>query len=151
MEEHPKSLLDPGVLRSVLRELAAADVDELEVVVGSARLYIRRDPGTAAAGDAAGSPASPPADAVSEGVPVVAPLTGILYTRPSPAEAPFVTVGARVEVGQVVALIETMKLFNEVTAEIVGEVVALPVPDGTLVEAGQPLMYLAARGEGEER
>jgi biotin carboxyl carrier protein len=61
--------------------------------------------------------------------------------------APFVTVGSQVAPGQVVALIETMKLFNEVISEIAGEVIDVPVSEGDLVEAGQPIIYVRMGGE----
>jgi acetyl-CoA carboxylase biotin carboxyl carrier protein len=59
-----------------------------------------------------------------------------------------VAIGDPVEPGQVVALIETMKLFNEVTVDIAGEVISLPVAEGELVEAGQPLLFMRPRESG---
>jgi acetyl-CoA carboxylase biotin carboxyl carrier protein len=143
-----RSLLDPDVLRDLFRQLESTDVDELEVSLGSARLYLRRDPGrrfVAAPGEHAAADGTATA---AEGMSVRAPLAGVLYMRPSPEQPPFVAIGDPVEPGQVVALIETMKLFNEVTVDIAGEVISLPVAEGELVEAGQPLLFMRPRESG---
>jgi len=145
-DEAIPSLLDAETVRHVLRLLEATDVDELEITHGRSRLYLRRDPtARTAAPRGDGEPASE-----IEGVAISAPLTGIYYPRPSPEEPAFVTQGGMIEPGQIVALIETMKLFNEVTAELAGEVLSILVQHGDLVEAGQPLMYVRPREEGEQ-
>ncbi|HEX6507646.1 MAG TPA: biotin/lipoyl-containing protein, partial [Chloroflexota bacterium] len=118
----------------------------LEVVQGDARLYVRREPGSRS--PAAAAPA-PVVEGASDTVPVVAPLTGAYYGRPSPEQSPFVVVGQPVEAGQVVALIESMKLFNEVSAEIGGEVAEIAALDGDVVEVGQPLLYIRPHMEGD--
>lgn len=142
-QDRRSSLFDPELLRRVVRQLEHTDIDELEVRQGDARLFLRRVPlkrvGIAAA----------PVETEQAGVAVVAPLTGVFYTRASPEQLPYVEAGTIVELGQVVALIETMKLFNEVTADVAGEVLTVVVHDGDLVETGQPLMYL--RPAMEER
>lgn len=142
-DQHP-SLLDPTVLRRLFRQLESTDIDELEIVAGDARLFLRREPGKS-------SPiqAPPPAESAPVGIPVPAPLTGVFYARSSPEQPPFVEPGAMVEPGQVVALIETMKLFNEVTVEVAGEVQSVVAHDGDLVETGQTLLYIRPRDEGE--
>ena len=133
------SVLDPETLEHLLRQLETTDVDELEIVQGDARIYLRREPGQRA--DLAPRQLLPRLDHESDFA-ITAPLTGIFYGRPSPEKAAFVEEGQSVEPGQVVALIETMKLFNEVTAELRGEVTRITVTDGDLVEVGQPLVYI---------
>jgi biotin carboxyl carrier protein len=71
---------------------------------------------------------------------VKAPLTGIWYGSPSPGTAPYVTVGGEVAAGQVVGLIEAMKLFNEIKSDLSGRVVRIYAEDGKLVKARQPLL-----------
>ena len=71
---------------------------------------------------------------------VKAPLTGIWYASPTPGSAPFVEVGRELAVGQVVGLIEAMKLFNEIKSDIAGRVVRVVPDSGTLVKAKQPLI-----------
>lgn len=73
---------------------------------------------------------------------IVSPMVGVYYRAKSPDDPPFVQVGDRVEVGQVVGLVEAMKTFNEITSEIEGEVVALPVENGQLVETGATLISI---------
>lgn len=148
MDEDHGPLLDPDLLRRLIRQLESTDVDEVEVTHGGSRLYLRREPGQRTV--FVGASFSSSEAHVPDGAPVIAPLTGVLYTRPSPAEQPFVSVGELVEPGQVVALIETMKLFNEVTVDVAGEVVSMVKQEGELVEAGQALMYVALREESEE-
>ncbi|MGA9468788.1 MAG: acetyl-CoA carboxylase biotin carboxyl carrier protein [Exiguobacterium marinum] len=70
---------------------------------------------------------------------ITSPMVGTFYSRPAPDKEAFVNVGERVESGQVVCILEAMKLFNDVEAEISGEIVEVLVTDGDLVEFGQPL------------
>ena len=70
---------------------------------------------------------------------ITSPMVGTFYSRPAPDKEAFVNVGDRVESGQIVCILEAMKLFNDVEAEISGEIVEILVADGDLVEFGQPL------------
>jgi acetyl-CoA carboxylase biotin carboxyl carrier protein len=71
---------------------------------------------------------------------VMAPLSGIWYGAPAPGSAPYVTLGGEVAVGQVIGLIEAMKLFNEIKSDKAGRVVKINAEDGKLVRAKQPLI-----------
>ena len=126
---------------------------ELEVGAGETTVVLRSvaslglAPSSAPAGPTtAAAPGSPTAAAVSpEPEPsrhhaVVAPLTGIYYSAPSPDAAPYVRVGAQVVVGQVIGLIEAMKLYNEIKSDIAGRVVRLAAENGKLVKAKQALI-----------
>jgi acetyl-CoA carboxylase biotin carboxyl carrier protein len=73
---------------------------------------------------------------------VIAPLTGIFYGSPAPGSAPYVQAGGEVAVGQVIGLIEAMKLFNEIKSDVAGRVVRLVAETGALVKAKQPLLEL---------
>ena len=88
-----------------------------------------------------------PATAVVEekpkGTPVNSPMTGIYYTASSPQAAPFVKEGEVVEAGQVVGLIEAMKVFNEIVAPISGTVTEITAENGALVQPGEALLYIA--------
>ena len=141
------SVLDPLVLRELVRQLTVTDIDELEVTYGGTRIYLRRHPGKHLSGaledDVQGGAAQP-------GLPVIAPLTGIFYARPSPEQPPFASEGDAVEAGQVVALIETMKLFNEVIVDFSGVVLEVAAAEGDLVEVGHPLMFIRVLDRDEE-
>ena len=130
--------------------LERSDLVELEVEVGGTAVVLRKPaafaspawPTAGAAGPA--SPSAPAAGADAGGepeVPVVrAPLTGIFYTAPAPGSAAYVSIGSQVAVGQVIGLIEAMKLFNEIKSDLAGRVVRVVAESGTLVKARQPLI-----------
>lgn len=75
-------------------------------------------------------------------VAVTSPSVGVFYRRPSPDQSPFVEIGSAVAAGDPVCLIEVMKMFAGVTAPIAGRIVEIAVEDATMVEYGQPLMYI---------
>jgi acetyl-CoA carboxylase biotin carboxyl carrier protein len=75
-------------------------------------------------------------------VPIPAPLTGVYYASASPTSPSFVNVGDTVHVGQVVALIEAMTVFNEITAEASGRVVDIVATSGTVVQKGEAILHL---------
>jgi acetyl-CoA carboxylase biotin carboxyl carrier protein len=131
--------------------LHRSDLTELEVEAGGTALVLRKPVAlVAAAGVPAASPsaaATAPADQGAGGTgepaarPAVhAPLTGIFYASPAPGSAPYVQVGGEVAVGQVIGLIEAMKLFNEIKSDLAGRVVRIVAESGQLVKAKQPLI-----------
>lgn len=77
-----------------------------------------------------------------QGKAITSPMVGTFYSAPSPDEAPFVEVGSEVAVGDVVCIIEAMKLMNDIKAEQAGKVVKICVKNGDPVEFGQVLMYV---------
>lgn len=76
---------------------------------------------------------------------MAAPMTGTFYRSPAPGDPPFVQPGDEVKAGQTVALIEVMKLFSELKAEVDGTVARIDAQDRCLVEYGQPLMWIEPR------
>ena len=155
-------------IKDLIDLISGTDVVEVEVERGGARIRVRRDgsvhPGIAAATAPApvAAPAGPtlPATATGGGqttggtaraeepqLPdsvalVRAPLVGRFYRSPSPDSAPFVEVGDRVRKGQVLCIIEAMKLMNQIEAEFPGVVRAVLVEDGHPVEFGEPLFEI---------
>jgi len=128
--------------------LERSDLTELEVEAGGTGLVLRK-PAAIAVAAAAPAAAAPSVDgavpeaAVREapGRPaVLAPLTGIFYASPAPGSPPYLTVGGEVQVGQVIGLIEAMKLFNEIKSDRAGRVVRIVAESGQLVKAKQPLI-----------
>lgn len=73
---------------------------------------------------------------------VRAPMVGTFYSRPAPEKPAFVQVGSKVKKGDVLCLIEAMKIFNEIESEVNGTVVEILVEDGTPVEYDQPIMKI---------
>lgn len=86
----------------------------------------------------------PKAEAKPEpkGKPIISPMVGTFYKAPSPDSKPFVQVGDTVASGQVVCIVEAMKLMNEIEAEVSGKVIQILAQDGEPVEYGQVLMYV---------
>ena len=141
-----------ALVGGLLDELAGSAITLLELRHGDLRVVLRRVPDAVAVAFPAAAAALSTAQA--PGRPdhwhvVEAPLTGIFYARPSPDEAPFVTVGGHVDADQVVGLIESMKMFNEVTADVTGIVREAVAQNGELIEAGHPIVYIE-RGEGPQ-
>ena len=96
-----------------------------------------------AAPAAAPAPAAPAADAgSSKAVTVKSPMIGTFYRSPGPDKPVFVNVGDEVKAGQVVCIIEAMKLFNEIECEVSGRVVKVLVDDSSPVEYDQPLFLV---------
>ena len=89
------------------------------------------------------APAEPPAD---EGLQMVrSPIVGTFYEAPSPGSPPFVKVGDQLEVGQVLCIVEAMKLMNEIECDVAGELVRKLVTNGQPIEYGQELFAIRAK------
>jgi acetyl-CoA carboxylase biotin carboxyl carrier protein len=150
-----------GLVADLLERLRSGNVRELEIRQGDVRVKVSRsapngtqpidaeaavsvERATAAgprSGLAGSVRAAQPA-ATAKGVEVTAPLTGIFYRSPSAQAPPFVQVGALVRPGDVVGLIEAMKLFNEVRSTVGGRVKRVAAENGQLVRAHQALFEL---------
>jgi acetyl-CoA carboxylase biotin carboxyl carrier protein len=135
----------------LLQRLAAEDVQQLEVRRGGLRVKVSKTtmggfapqpPGPN--GDAASRViVSAPAEPAKSELPTVnAPLTGVFYRSGSPQADPFVQIGSIVNKGDVIALIEAMKLFNEIRSTAAGKVKRIFAENGQLVRAHQPLVEL---------
>jgi acetyl-CoA carboxylase biotin carboxyl carrier protein len=139
---------------------SAAGLDELEVEVGDLRVRLVRPRAVAAVPPVApephlAPPPTPPAPITDGLTPfgepspgmrfVGAPLTGVWYAAPSPGARPYVAEGDEIHDGQVVGLIEAMKLFNEIKSDVPGTVNRILVEGGTLVKRKQPLLEIDPR------
>lgn len=137
--------------------LADAALDELELSVGDLHVRLVR-PSAAPPAPAAPSPtaAAPAPVAAPDGLTpfgepapgmrfVSAPLTGVWYPAPSPGARPYVNEGDEIATGQVVGLIEAMKLFNEIKSDTSGRIARVLVENGTLVKRKQPLLEVDPR------
>lgn len=85
---------------------------------------------------------APPADEESKYITVKSPMIGTFYRSSSPEKDPFVNVGDTIKPGKVICIIEAMKLFNEIEAEVSGKIVKVLVDDSTPVEYDQPLFLV---------
>lgn len=133
-------------LRKVKKLIELAEesgITELEVKSGDEAIRIVRpkEPSTPAA-----APATTAAAAELQPRPLrttlAAPMAGTVYAAPSPSAAPFVHLGAEVAVGDVLCIIESMKMMNEIPAQAAGKVVEILMRDGEPVAEGQPLFRI---------
>lgn len=144
-------------LKDLLQIMHENDLDALKVKVGEQIFeLVRREAGIsvlpmAGMGGAAAAPAAAPATggagpaapaAPANVKKVTAPLVGVFYRSPSPDAESFVKVGDRVEAGQVVCILEAMKLFNEITTDYAGIVTRIIPENGELVSLGQEMFWI---------
>lgn len=92
------------------------------------------------------SPAQPSKEekplSAPSGTPITSPMVGAFYAAPAPGAKPFVKIGDTVSAGQVVCIVEAMKLMNEIESDVSGKITQICVEDGQSVEYGQVLMYV---------
>ncbi|MGH7416338.1 MAG: acetyl-CoA carboxylase biotin carboxyl carrier protein [Candidatus Rokuibacteriota bacterium] len=153
--------IDLDQVRAIIRLAEETGVADLEVETPALKVRVRRVPAAGAGPQtpeevtriipwpasgtppASSAPAAPHAPATDDHlVPIVAPMVGTFYRAPSPDAQPFIKEGDQVDEGQVVCIIEAMKLFNEIQAEARGRVARVLVENATPVEYGQPLFLL---------
>jgi acetyl-CoA carboxylase biotin carboxyl carrier protein len=157
--------LDLSDLKEILRILEEQDITEFELEQDGVKLRVCRSstlappplaplhvaavtastvPSATAAAAAPTAPVEqPPAGAPEiDGTLVPSPIVGTFYSSPDPNSAPFVSVGDKVEVGQVLCIIEAMKLMNEIEAEMAGEVTRIHPENGQPVQYGDPLFTI---------
>jgi acetyl-CoA carboxylase biotin carboxyl carrier protein len=137
--------------RDLIKRLEGSTVQRLRVEAGDTRIEIERG-FPAGVPSAAAAPALPvaapavadesPAEETDSRHPILAPLVGTFYRASQPGAKPFVEEGDVVDEGQSVAILEAMKLMNQVTADRSGRVVEITATDGEWVEFEQVLMYL---------
>ncbi|ASC06262.1 biotin/lipoyl-containing protein [Acetobacter pasteurianus] len=149
--------MDTQALKALIDLFGRAPLRELEISEGGQTVKITRakqvqafvppaSPLPAAAPAAATTPPSPTEEAEvssTKELLITAPMYGTLHLSPAPDAPPFVAVGDTLHAGQQVGLIEAMKVFTPIKTEISGRVEAILVPDGSEVEAHQPLIRLS--------
>jgi acetyl-CoA carboxylase biotin carboxyl carrier protein len=142
--------------RDLIKRLEGSTVQRFSVEAGDTKIEIERGmpagvvaaPSGGAAPAAAGEAAAA-APELDGRHPIKAPLVGTFYRAPQPGAPPFVNEGDTVDEGQVVAIVEAMKLMNQVQADQAGKVAEILAEEGAWVEFEQVLMYLDAPSEDE--
>jgi acetyl-CoA carboxylase biotin carboxyl carrier protein len=130
-------------VRQVVAAVRSSDVTELELANGEFFVRVRRDPATAAAAERGGPVVHGAQEEADAGVHrVVAPFTGVFYRSPTPSARAYVSEGDWVEADAVIGLVETMKIFNEVTADVSGRIIRYAADNGQLVHAGDALVLI---------
>lgn len=150
--------MDLRKLKKLIDLVEESGIAELEITEGEEKVKIVKS----AAATASPSPAAPLAspviaavapstavpppeqpEAVQEGHPVKSPMVGTFYRTPSPDSKPFVELGQSIKEGEIICIIEAMKLMNEIECDKSGVVKAILVDNGQPVEYGQPLFIIA--------
>ena len=145
---------EPGAIRMLARLMNEEGLSEIELAEKDRRIKLVRPsapltlhhhaPVTHALTAAAPAAAQPAiaADAASDPGAILSPMVGVVYLTPEPNAPAFVAIGARVEVGQTLLLIEAMKTFNPIVAPKGGTVTRILVESGDTVDPGQPLIVV---------
>ncbi len=161
--------MDENTIRKLIRLVEESDIDQLEVsrwgrkikitrrLTGNngnsaAPAYIQPTPAyhppsqTAPSVSAAPAVESKPSDADKKYVEIKSPMVGTFYAAPAPDAPPYVKAGDRVSVGQVVCIVEAMKLMNEIESEVSGTIARVLVENAKPVEFGQVLFLIDPNG-----
>ena len=135
--------MDLEDIRALLEILKDTDVSEIEVEKEGSRVKIRRGRFYTSVELPAAPPQIKHEEAEEERlITVTAPLVGTFYRAPSPETPAFVEVGSDVKKGQVLCIVEAMKLMNEIESEIDGRIVRILAENGQPVEYGEPLFLI---------
>ena len=121
--------------------MRSSDLTELTLANGEFSVRVRRDPEAVATTDRP-PPAVPEQEQEAGLHRVVAPFTGVFYRSPTPSARAYVGEGDWVDTDAVIGLVETMKIFNEVTADVSGRIVRYAADNGQLVHAGDALVVI---------
>lgn len=143
-EELEELEVEQNGIRISLRSRSSAPVGEAPQVMFAPQYpqAFAPSPVAAATPPVAAASMPPEKNADENLVEIVSPMVGMFYRAPSPNDPNFVEVGDHIDVGKTVALVEAMKVFNEITSEVAGTVVAVKPNSGDLVETGQVLITL---------
>ena len=141
-----------GHIDEVAKLISEYNLSEAELEVDDFKIVLRRQRPPVMVGTPApqqfieqaveAAPIAPVAAPVQAGTPISSPMMGIYYASSSPSADPYVKEGDTVTAGQVIGLIEAMKVFNEIQSSVSGTVKKIVAEGGDIVNPGDPLMYI---------
>jgi len=145
--------MDPALIERFISLMAQAELTELDVSEGNKRISLKRGgafaayapvaaPAHVAARPAPAVTTEPAALDTSKLIPIKSPMVGTFYSKPTPDSKQFVTIGASVNEDSDVCIIEAMKVFNNIKAEVSGKIEKIMVENGQVVEFGQVLFWV---------
>ena len=153
--------MDLKEIQSLIKFVANTGVAEVKLETGDVKITIKTTlesaapevtyvqqapvqaaPQIAASAPAAATPAAPAAEDNAKYITIKSPMIGTFYRKPAPDKAVFTEVGSTIQQGDVLCVIEAMKLFNEIEAEVSGKIVKILVDDMSPVEFDQPLFLV---------
>ncbi|HUT09734.1 MAG TPA: acetyl-CoA carboxylase biotin carboxyl carrier protein [Thermoguttaceae bacterium] len=152
-----QDIFDVEKLRQLVELMEAHELNEIDLRQGDTKVQLRRgiqpvvaSPVGGPASASAASPSAPAAetkDAEEEHIAVIkSPMVGTYYSAPDPGSPAFVKVGDHVGPDTTVCIIEAMKVFNQIPAEVSGKIVSVLAENGEPVEFGQPMFKVDTRG-----
>lgn len=149
--------MDIRKVKKLIELLEESNIDEIEIKEGEESVRISRNsaqplmaayapapapPAPAPAAPAAAAPPTPAAEPVNSGKVITSPMVGTFYRSPSPTSPAFAEVGQTVKVGDVLCIVEAMKMMNQIEADKAGTIEAILVDNGEPVEFEQPLFSI---------
>jgi acetyl-CoA carboxylase biotin carboxyl carrier protein len=148
--------MDIRKVKKLIELLEESGISELEISEGEESVRISRHPRTAPAAAApapqapaaAPTPAPLPATAAGEHKPrnddqtITSPMVGTYYSASAPGAKPFIELGMEIKVGQILCIIEAMKMMNQIESDKTGRITAILAKNGEPVEFGQPLFVI---------
>jgi len=131
-------------VRELISMMSRGGISELDLTTGDVTIRLRGQSATVTSPSTGVVVTAPSAQVTAfaeepQGDMITSPMIGTFYSAPSPGEAPFVKIGDEVEVGQVIGIIEAMKIMNEITADYSGVITEALVQNAQPVEYGSPL------------
>ena len=140
-------MLNLAEIQALIKTLDNSSIEKFEYECDEYRLSLKKGGSTVAVKAAKAEPAV--AEEVAEAdekelIEITAPMVGTFYSATEPGAEPFVKVGSKIDADSVICILEAMKLFTEVEADVSGEIVEILAKDGDLVEYGQPLFSVKA-------
>lgn len=142
IEKLAKIIAETGLTEISLEDGEQAITLRKDVVVAPASVAPIAPVASAPAAQQPAAQAEQSVQPAKKGTPITSPMVGTFYRSPSPDADAFVSVGQSISKGDVVCIVEAMKMMNEIESEISGKVVEICVEDGQPVEFGQVLMYV---------
>ena len=140
-------MLNLAEIQALIKTLDNSSIEKFEYECDEYRLSLKKGSSTVAVKKAQAEPVveEEAADAEEkELIEITAPMVGTFYSATEPGAEPFVKVGSKIDADSVICILEAMKLFTEVEADVSGEIVEILAKDGDLVEYGQPLFSVKA-------
>lgn len=139
------------ILKEIIQIMKDEDISEVCIQQNDLKIEVKRLPdqmslATQGAAMMATQQEVAHSEDISDGLVIIpAPMVGTFYRSPSPDAKSYVKVGDEIEAGEVICIIEAMKLMNEITADVNGEIVEILVEDGQPVEYDQPMFQVKPR------
>ena len=141
-------MLNLAEIQALIKTLDNSSIEKFEYECDEYRLSLKKGSSVVAVKAAQAEPVveEEAAEDVEEKelIEITAPMVGTFYSAAEPGAEPFVKVGSKIDADSVICILEAMKLFTEVEADVSGEIVEILAKDGDLVEFGQPLFSVKA-------